>query len=105
MQTSPTLLTASTLALSLGLTTVAQAEEPIALSFDLAPIPTHEASTAPAIASPSSAPTETAPLPIPPEATQPPLGNTPTAPAPQNNSGGGNALALPGSPPIAAAAR
>jgi hypothetical protein len=88
MESSPTLLTASTLALSLGLTATAQAQETIALSFDLEPIPTHESSET----RPEPAHLAAIPLPIPPEATRPPLGNA--ASVPQTPYGGGDALAL-----------
>ncbi|MDA0266842.1 MAG: hypothetical protein O2890_04790 [Cyanobacteria bacterium] len=97
MQTSPTLLTASTLALSLGLAAVAQAQETVALSFELEPSPTSESQAtdpAPSSALAALPPANIAPLPIPPEATRPPLGNTQSAPSPQGNYGGGDALAL-----------
>lgn len=94
MQSSPTLLTASTLALSLGLTAAAQAKETIALSFDLEPLTTGEPSETRPELSAQSVPVlgGAVPLPIPPEATRPPLGNASTAPVARY--GGGDALAL-----------
>ncbi|MGD1907629.1 MAG: hypothetical protein ACFB0C_16805 [Leptolyngbyaceae cyanobacterium] len=93
MPTSPTLLTASTLAISFGLATVAQAEDPIALSFELDPSP-HSAPQASPTAPIASVPETALPLTIPREAAQPPLGSTQSAPASERAYGGVDALAL-----------